>query len=105
MTWEALGPPLCSGSFSPADLANRVWLGTLEQHLVPPWGCFQPFASKTTHRDVPGGAVVKNLPCMGVRGGSVVENQRVNAGSTGLIPGSRKISHTEERLKPVSHNC
>ena len=42
MTWEALGPPLCSGGFSPADLAHRVWLGTLEQRLVPPWGCFNP---------------------------------------------------------------
>ena len=42
MTWEALGPPLCSGGFSPADLANRVWLGALEQCLLPPWGYFNP---------------------------------------------------------------
>ena len=68
-------------------------------------GLFQHFASKTTHRDVPGGAAVKNLPCVGFRGGSVVKNQPASAGSTGLIPGSRMISHTKERLKPVSHNC
>ena len=42
---------------------------------------------KTTLRDFPGGAVVKNPPAGGLPGGTVVENLPANAGDAGSSPG------------------
>ena len=103
MTWEALGARFALGA-SPQQTWQTGCGWGQRTVLATSLGLFQPFASKPTHREVPGGAVVKNLPSMGFRGGLVIQSQPANAGSAGLTPGSGRSHIPEERLKPVSHS-